>query len=114
MLYLAHTFSLLLTIAHQFFLILGVSVGTLRVGYVLFFTVYFSRACSSMALDVVGIGLGVGAVGAGGWFCRRFVIRSICCFAWSLTVAAAVVCSDSVAAWSDACVCPWLTLGSVG
>ena len=31
-----------------------------------------------MAVDVVGIGVRVGAVGSGGWFCRRFAIRSIC------------------------------------
>ena len=33
-----------------------------------------------MAVDVVGIGVRVGAVGSVGWFCRRFAIRSICFF----------------------------------
>ena len=33
-----------------------------------------------MAVDVVGIGVRVCAVGAGGWFCRRVAIRSICFF----------------------------------
>ena len=40
----------------------------------------FSRACISVAVNVVGIGVGAGAVGARGWFCRRVVIRSICFF----------------------------------
>ena len=44
------------------------------------FPIAFIRACISVAVDVVGIIVGAGAVGEGGWFCRRVVIRSICCF----------------------------------
>ena len=62
------------------FLLLGVKVGTVRAREGLSLPTDFSRACSSVAVDVVGIGVGVGAVGAGGWFCRRVVIRYICCF----------------------------------
>ena len=47
------------------------------------FPIAFIRACISVAVDVVGIIVGAGAVGEGGWFCRRVVIRSICFFAWS-------------------------------
>ena len=44
------------------------------------FPIAFIRAFIYVAVDVVGIRVGAGAVGAGGWFCRRVVIRSICCF----------------------------------
>ena len=80
MMYLAHTLSLILTIDHQFFLILGVNVGTVRVGDGLYLPIEFIRACIYVAVDVVGIGVGTGAVGAGGWFCKRVVIRSVYCF----------------------------------
>ena len=62
------------------FLILGVNVGTVRVGDGLSLPITLIQDLSSVAIDVVGIGVGVGAVGAGGWFCRRVVIRSIVCF----------------------------------
>ena len=64
-------------VEHHFFLVLGVNVGTLRLGGCLSFPIAFRRAYISVDFDVVGIGVGTGAVGAGGWFCRRVVIRSI-------------------------------------
>ena len=48
------------------FLLLVVNIGTVRVGEGLSLPIAFSRACRSVAVDVVGIGVGVGAVGAGG------------------------------------------------
>ena len=56
------------------------NVGTVSVEDGLYFLIAFSRACISVAVDVVGIGVGAGAVGAGGCFCRRVVISSICVF----------------------------------
>ena len=56
------------------------NVGTVRMKEGLSFPTSFSRACISVAVDVVGIRLGVGAVGAGCWFCKRVVISSISCF----------------------------------
>ena len=40
--------------------------GTLRVGDGLSLPITFSRACISLAVDVVGVGEGTGAAGAGG------------------------------------------------
>ena len=48
------------------FLILGVNFGTLRVGDGLSLPITFSRAFISLAVDVVGVGEGTGAAGAGG------------------------------------------------
>ena len=62
------------------FLLLGMHVGTVRVGDGLYLPIASIRDCSSVAVDVVGIGVGVSYVGAGGWFFRRVVIRYICCF----------------------------------
>ena len=50
----------------------------MRVGYGLSLPTAFSRACIYVSVDVFGIGVGAGYVGAGDWFCRRVVIRSIC------------------------------------
>ena len=57
--------------------------GTVKVGYGLYFPIAFNMACIYVAVDAVGIGEGTGSAGAGGWFCRRAVIRPICCFSWS-------------------------------
>ena len=65
------------------FMLLGVNVGTVRLGDGLYFLIDFSRGGSSVAVDVVGIGVRVSAVVARGWFCRRFAIRSIYFFEWS-------------------------------
>ena len=62
------------------FLLLGVNVGTVRVGDGLSLPIAFSRACISLAADVVGVREGTGAAGTGGWCWRRVVIRSIYCF----------------------------------
>ena len=48
------------------FLLLGVNFGTLRVGDGLYLPITFSRAFISLAVDVVGVGEGTGAAGAGG------------------------------------------------
>ena len=65
-LYPEHTFSLLLTIEHQLFLLLDVNVGTMRVEDSLSLPIDSRRSFSSVAVDVVGIGVWVGDVGAGG------------------------------------------------
>ena len=62
------------------FLLLGVNVGTLKVGGGFSLPNAFSRAFISVAVDMAGIRVGSGAVGAGGWFFRRVVIRSV--FFW--------------------------------
>ena len=67
-------------VENQLFILLGVKFGNVRVGDGLSLPIAFSRACISVAVDVVGIGVGAGDVGTGGWFCRRVVIRSIYCF----------------------------------
>ena len=85
-------FHFILTIEHNFFMILGVNAGTVRVGGGLSLPIAFSRAYTTVSVYVVGIGVGAGAVGAGGCFCRRGVISSIwvffmvfncCCFCFS-------------------------------
>ena len=65
-LYPEHTFSLLLTIEHQLFLLLDVKIGTMRVEDSLSLPIDSRRSFSSVAVDVVGIGVWVGDVGAGG------------------------------------------------
>ena len=62
------------------FLLLGVNIGTVRVGDGLSLPIAFSRDFIFVAVDVVGIGERTGAAGAGYWFWRRVVIRSIFCF----------------------------------
>ena len=51
----------------------------MRVGDILYLLIAFNRDFIYMAVDVVGIGEGMGAAGAGGWFWRRVLIRSIYC-----------------------------------
>ena len=76
-------FHFILTIEHNFFMILGVNAGTVRVGGGLSLPIAFSRAYTTVSVYVVGIGVGVSAAGAGGWFFRRVVMWPICFFAWS-------------------------------
>ena len=75
-----HTLSLLSTIFYQFFLILDVNVGTVRVGDSLSLLTEFSRARISVAVDVIDVGKWMRAARDGVWCWRRAVIRSICCF----------------------------------
>ena len=63
---IAHTLSFLLTIWHHFFLLLGVNVGTMRVGGGLSFLVAFIRDYIYVDVDVVGVREGTGADGLGG------------------------------------------------
>ena len=56
-------------------MILGMKAGTVRVGEGLYSPIPFSRDWISVAVDVVGIGVRVGAVGVGGWFYIRVAIR---------------------------------------
>ena len=63
------------------FLLLGLNIGTVRMGGGLSLQIYFSREYISVAVDMVGVGQGTGAAGAGAWFWIRVVIRSIFFFA---------------------------------